>query len=73
MAARNVSSTTAGVVASVEKRVGDAVAVDEVVLVIECMKVEIPIVAPMAGRLTRLAVAVGDTVAEQQVIFAIQP
>jgi acetyl-CoA carboxylase biotin carboxyl carrier protein len=72
MAARNVTSPIAGVVSALEKRPGDAVAANEPVVIVECMKVEIPIVSPVAGRVARLAVKAGDAIAEHQVVFVVE-
>ncbi len=72
MASRNVTSPIAGVVSALEKRPGDAVAANEAVVVIECMKMEIPIVSPVAGRVASFAVKTGDTIAERQVVFVVE-
>ena len=46
----------------IEKAVGDAVAADEVLMLLESMKMEIPVEAPCAGRITEIRVAEGDAV-----------
>jgi len=43
---------------------GDEVAVDDVVVILESMKLEIPVGADGAGVVARVLVAVGDAVAE---------
>jgi acetyl-CoA carboxylase biotin carboxyl carrier protein len=43
---------------------GDEVAVDDVVVILESMKLEIPVEADGAGVVARVLVAVGDAVAE---------
>jgi acetyl-CoA carboxylase biotin carboxyl carrier protein len=43
---------------------GDQVAVDDVVVILESMKLEIPVEADTAGVVQRVLVAVGDAVAE---------
>ena len=45
-----------GKVLKIEKQVGDAVEEDEVVIVMEAMKMEIPVVAPSAGRVKEIMV-----------------
>ncbi len=55
-----------GTVWKIEKGVGARVRRDEAVLVLECMKMEIPIEAPAAGTVKELLVQEGDAVREQQ-------
>ena len=55
-------SITEGTVASVEKAVGDAVAVDEIVAVIDTDKVSVDVRADTAGVVQSLSVAVDDEV-----------
>jgi len=73
MAARNVSCAIAGTVLEVHKTPGDVVAIGEAVVTIECMKMEIPIESTCAGRLARIEVKVGDTVAKDQLLFVLEP
>ena len=59
------------VACSVWKRVagvGDAVAEGDIIFILESMKMEIPVEAPCAGRITELMVDEGDAVAEDQVV-----
>jgi len=49
----------------------DAVAAEEVVIILESMKMEIPIEAPRAGTLRDLKVAEGDQVTEGQILGSI--
>jgi biotin carboxyl carrier protein len=72
MAARNVKSMIAGTVLQVQKAVGENVEADEAVMMLECMKMEIPIVAPSAGRLARIDVKEGDTVTKDQLVFVLE-
>jgi len=72
MAATNVKSPTAGVVTIVHKSPGETIALDEELLVIECMKMEIPIAAPATGRLSQITVKAGDAIVEDQVIAVIE-
>ena len=48
-----------GKILKLEKTIGDRVDEDEVVLVMEAMKMEIPVVAPASGVLKELKVSVG--------------
>ena len=43
-------------------------AADDVIVILESMKMEIPVVAPKAGRLTDIHVAEGDMIGEGQLI-----
>lgn len=57
-----VRSPSVGRIVEVLVAVGAVVASGEDVVVIESMKVEIPITAPRAGRVVGIAVAAGDQV-----------
>jgi biotin carboxyl carrier protein len=46
----------------------DQVDVEDVVMILESMKMEIPIVAPCAGRVTEILVAEGTSVSGNQLI-----
>jgi biotin carboxyl carrier protein len=61
-----------GKILKVEKKVGDRVEEDEVVMVMEAMKMEIPIVAPTPGILKELKVAPGDAVEADQALAVIE-
>jgi acetyl-CoA carboxylase biotin carboxyl carrier protein len=52
--------------------VGDEVAADDVVAILESMKLEIPVEAEGAGSVARVLVAVGDPVAEDDVMFELE-
>jgi acetyl-CoA carboxylase biotin carboxyl carrier protein len=52
--------------------VGDEIAVDDVVAILESMKLEIPVEAESAGSVTCVRVAVGDPVAEDDVMFELE-
>ena len=54
-----------------KKKVGDAVAVDEILIEIETDKVVLEVPAPSAGVLTEISVSDGGTVAAEQVIARI--
>jgi biotin carboxyl carrier protein len=59
-------------VLKIEKQVGDHVEEDEVVIVMEAMKMEIPVVAPAAGTLKELKVSVGQAVEAEEVLAVIE-
>ena len=72
MARSEVRSEISGRVWKLEARVGDRVAADDAILVLESMKMEIPVSAPMAGRILEIRVAETDLVEEGQVVAVIE-
>ncbi len=66
MAEIRVQSEITGKVWQIEAKVGDKVAEDDPIVVLESMKMEIPIGAPVAGTVTEILVAEGDAVEEGQ-------
>ena len=63
-----LESHVSGTVWKIERQIGDALAAGDTVMVIESMKMEIPVEAPTAGVLAKLLVAEGETVIEGQVL-----
>ncbi|HCD16908.1 MAG: acetyl-CoA carboxylase biotin carboxyl carrier protein subunit [Rhizobiales bacterium TMED83] len=63
-----VTSEIAGQVWKVVANVGDALAADDVIIILESMKMEIPILAPRAGTLAALHVGAEDMVSEDQTV-----
>ncbi|MBQ2705356.1 MAG: biotin/lipoyl-binding protein [Agathobacter sp.] len=57
-----IEAGAAGKVFKLEKNVGDKVTKGDAVLILEAMKMEIPVVAPADGTVASINVAVGDTV-----------
>jgi biotin carboxyl carrier protein len=55
----------------IEKAVGDAVAEGDVILILESMKMEIPVEAPCAGRIREIRVQEGDSIDEDAVLAVI--
>ena len=72
MSELSVQSDISGSVWKVEVKVGDRVSEDDPILVLESMKMEIPVVAPCAGTVISLSVAEGDAVSDGQVVAVIQ-
>ncbi|PYR83926.1 MAG: acetyl-CoA carboxylase biotin carboxyl carrier protein subunit [Acidobacteria bacterium] len=64
----SVTSPMVGKILNIHVKVGDKVQEDEMVMVMEAMKMEIPIVAPAAGTIKEIKVAVGDTVESEAVV-----
>lgn len=61
-----------GKILKVEKQVGDRVEEDDVVIVMEAMKMEIPVIAPAAGVVKEIKVAPGQAVEAEQVLAVIE-
>lgn len=57
-----IEAGAAGKVFKLEKKVGDTVKKGDAVVIIEAMKMEIPVVAPEDGTVASIDVAVGDAV-----------
>lgn len=72
MARHEVEAEVAGTVLRIAADIGAVVAADDPILLVECMKMEIPVPAPAAGRVARIEVAPGDPVAEGQVVAVIE-
>ena len=66
MAKKQILCEVAGKVIRVEATPGTNVAEGDTILLIECMKMEIPLVAPGPGSITAIHVGAGDRVAEGQ-------
>jgi acetyl-CoA carboxylase biotin carboxyl carrier protein len=62
--ATTVKSDIPATVWQVKVAVGDQVEADQELVVLESMKMEIPVVAPSAGTVTKLHVAENDRVSE---------
>lgn len=69
--AGDVLAGMGGIVVEVDVKVGQAVAVGERLLVLEAMKMKMPITATYAGRITRVLVAVGDAIEGGQPVATI--
>ncbi len=67
-----VKSEVAGNMWKIETAIGAAVEEEEQVMILESMKMEIPIVATAAGKVTEILVAEGDPVAEEQAVLVIE-
>ena len=61
-----ITSEIAGVVWQVRAAVGADVEAGDVLILLESMKLEIPVLAPEAGSVVELLVAAGDQVEEGQ-------
>jgi biotin carboxyl carrier protein len=71
MAELRVKSEIAGAVWKIEVAVGDRVGEDEPLLILESMKMEIPLLAPRSGIVKEILVAEGDRLAEGDVAIVL--
>jgi acetyl-CoA carboxylase biotin carboxyl carrier protein len=67
-----VKAELVGNVWKIELKPGDSVAADDVILILESMKMEIPVVAPVAGTIAEIRVNEQDVVKEGQVLAVIE-
>lgn len=72
MTLMDVKSDIAGIVWKIEKSVGDTVSAGDELVILESMKMEIPIDARSAGRIVEILVAEGDSIAEGHVILRLE-
>ncbi len=66
-----IESLVTGTVWKLERQTGDSVNEGDTILIIESMKMEIPIDTPAAGKLQQLLVAEGESVTEGQVLAVV--
>ena len=66
MAETRVKSEIAGKVWQIEASPGDRLEEEDPIIILESMKMEIPVVAPIEGTLRQILVGEGDSVQEGQ-------
>ncbi len=69
----DVRSEIYAIVQKIEVAEGQAVAVDDVLIILESMKMEVPVTAPAAGRVRSVAIAEGDSVQEDDLLVVLDP
>ncbi|MCY4655803.1 MAG: acetyl-CoA carboxylase biotin carboxyl carrier protein subunit [Gammaproteobacteria bacterium] len=72
MAKHNVESEVTGSVWKVEVNVGDDVEEGDVLIILESMKMEIPVEAPASGKVAEIRVEPEEAVEEDQVVAVIE-
>ena len=70
--ATEVPAPMVGKILKVEKKPGERVEEDEVIVVMEAMKMEIPVVAPVTGVIKEIKVSPGQAVEAEQVLAEIE-
>lgn len=72
MARHDVESEVTGNVWKVEVEVGDRVEEGDTLIILESMKMEIPVESPQSGTVAELRVAPEDSVEEDQIVAVIE-
>lgn len=70
--ATRVEAQVSGSVWKIEKQVGEVLAEGDVIIILESMKMEIPVESPCAGRLAEVRVGEGESVEEGAVLAVIE-
>jgi biotin carboxyl carrier protein len=70
--ATEVEAQIAGSVWKIERSVGDVVKEEDVLMILESMKMEIPVEAPCAGRVREIRVQEGQSIEEGTVLAVIE-
>jgi len=65
---KKIAAEVTGMVWKIEAKPGDRLEADDVIVILESMKMEIPVMAPEAGVLSELLVAEGEPVREGQIV-----
>ncbi|MFP6623914.1 MAG: acetyl-CoA carboxylase biotin carboxyl carrier protein subunit [Myxococcota bacterium] len=66
-----IEAQIAGSVWKIEKAVGDTVQEEDVILIIESMKMEIPLEAPCGGTVSEIRTAEGESIEEGDVLVVL--
>ena len=69
----DVKSEINAIVSKIDVSPGAEVAADDVLMILESMKMEVPVTAPVAGRVRSIAVAEGSSVEEDDVLAVLDP
>jgi biotin carboxyl carrier protein len=67
-----IKAELAGNLWKIVVREGQQVQADETLMVLESMKMEIPVTAPAAGRVTKIHAREGETVQEGQLVIEME-
>lgn len=68
MASIDINSEITGTIWKIEVKPGDSVAEDDVLIIIESMKMEIPVLAPEAGTVAEILVKEEEAIKEGQLL-----
>jgi acetyl-CoA carboxylase biotin carboxyl carrier protein len=67
-----IKAPMAGTVLEILVAVGDSVAQEDELLILESMKMEIPVEAPAAGTVVSIAASAGDPVQEDDLLMTLE-
>ncbi|MEE9436198.1 MAG: acetyl-CoA carboxylase biotin carboxyl carrier protein subunit [Candidatus Adiutricales bacterium] len=67
-----ITSPMSGKILEIQVKVGDSIAEDDEVVILEAMKMEIPVVSPADGTVKEIKVAVEDSVEADQVLMVLE-
>jgi biotin carboxyl carrier protein len=68
MAVVNVKSEIAGNVWKIQTKAGDRIEADGEIMILESMKMEIPVLSPKAGTIKEIRVSEGEAIDEGQLV-----
>jgi acetyl-CoA carboxylase biotin carboxyl carrier protein len=68
MAVVNVKSEIAGSVWKIQTKPGDRIEADGEIMILESMKMEIPVLSPKAGTIKEIRVSEGEAIDEGQLV-----
>lgn len=69
---KEVRSEISGVVFRIDRKTGDAVSPEDVLVTLECMKMELPVPSNEAGVIAEITVREGDFVAEGDLVAKLE-
>ena len=71
MSSTSVKAGISGTVWKIETSLGQAVQEDDILMIIESMKMEIPVLSPGSGTVAEIRIAEGEIVGEDQVVVVL--
>jgi biotin carboxyl carrier protein len=72
MAREEIQSEVTGTVWKIETKVGDAISEGDTLMILESMKMEIPVISTESGKLVEITVKEEEPVAEGQTVAVIE-
>ena len=72
MADIQIKSEVTGAVWKIEKQIGDAISSGDTIMIIESMKMEIPVICEEPGTLSEIRVKEGDAINEGAVVAIVK-
>ncbi len=68
----DIEAHITGTIFKIEKKVGDQVKKDEEIIILESMKMEIPLESPIDGKITEIRVKKGAAVSEGDIVAIVE-